>query len=306
MTTVNLSPASTPAERRLTLRACIAAPEVSILPGVFDGFSAKLVEAAGYDCAFVTGSGVAESRYGVPDVGIIGYSESLDGAAMIAQRSGLALIADADTGYGSPVNVVYTVRGFEDAGVAGLLIEDQVWPKRCGHMSGKETIPLSEAVMKVRAAVEARRDPNFAILARTDAVAVDGLTDAIKRGQAYAAEGADLVFADALMSEDDIAAFAAGVPAPVVVNMGFGIRNRATTPLITPSRLTELGVAVAIYPRMLTAAAITGMRQVLEIFRASQDDATVPDRPDLLTSFEDLQELIGLDEVHELEERYAV
>jgi 2-methylisocitrate lyase-like PEP mutase family enzyme len=190
MPNVNLTPASPPEERRVALRTTIAAPGVSVLPGVFDGFSARLVEAAGYDSAFVTGAGVAQSRYGVPDVGIVGYAESLDGAATIAQRSGLALIADGDTGYGSPMNVVYTVRGFENAGLSGLLIEDQVWPKRCGHLSGKETIALREAAMKIRAAADARRDPNFVILARTDAVAVDGLPDAIARARAYAAEGA--------------------------------------------------------------------------------------------------------------------
>lgn len=306
MPTMNLTATPTPQERRLALREDIAAPGVSIMPGVFDGFSAKLVEAAGYRSAFVTGSGVAESRYGVPDVGIIGYAESLDGAAMMAQRTGLALVADGDTGYGSPVNVVYTVRGFENAGLSGLLIEDQVWPKRCGHMSGKETIPLREAAMKIRAAVEARRDPNFLILARTDAVAVDGLADAVERAKAYAAEGADLLFADALMSEADMETFAGSVGVPVVVNMGFGIRARRTTPLVTPGRLAELGVAVAIYPRMLTAAAITGMHKALEVFRGSHDDSAVPDRPDLLTSFEDLQALIGLDEAREMEQRYAV
>jgi 2-methylisocitrate lyase-like PEP mutase family enzyme len=306
VTTPTIPPSPSAAERRLTLKANIAAPDLSILPGVFDGFSAKLVEAAGYDCGFITGSGVAESRFGVPDVGIIGYAEARDGAAMMAQRTNLALIADGDTGYGNAVNVVYTVRGFEDAGLAGLLIEDQVWPKKCGHMSGKQTIPFDEAVTKVRAAVEARRDPNFVVLARTDALAVGGLDDAVRRLTAFADAGADLVFADAVMSEADIATLAEAVDAPLVVNMGFGIRTRSTTPLLAPSRLQELGAAVAIYPRMLTSAAITGMKNALDVFTGSRNDAVVPDRPDLLVSFEELHTLIGFDEVNALADRYAV
>ena len=293
-------------ERRRILRALIAEPEVAVLPGVFDGFSAKLVEQYGYKAAFVTGSGVAESRFGVPDVGLVGLSESLSGASVVAQRTSLALIADADTGYGSPVNVAFTIRAFEDAGLSGVLIEDQVWPKRCGHMAGKETISLKEMAMKVRAAADARQDSDFVILARTDAAATEGVDAAIERASAYADEGADLLFADALLSIRDIERFAAAAKAPVLVNMGFGVRSRRTTPQLSLTQLKELGVAVAIYPRMLTAAAIMGMKRALDVFEVDCRTGETSDREDLLVSFEELNELIGLGEISELEARYAV
>lgn len=293
-------------ERRQTLRALIAEPEVAVLPGVFDGFSARLVEQYGYRAGFVTGSGVAESRFGVPDVGLVGLNESLSGASMVAQRTNLALIADADTGYGSPVNVAFTLRAFEDAGLSGVLIEDQVWPKRCGHMAGKETIPLKEMAMKIRAAADARQDSDFVILARTDAAATEGVEAAIERANAYAGEGADLLFADALLSVGDIERFAAAARVPVLVNMGFGIRSRRTTPQLSLPQLRDLGVSVAIYPRMLTAAAIMGMKRALDAFGADCRAGKTSDRDDLLVSFEELNGLIGLDEISELEAKYAV
>lgn len=275
-----------------------------ILPGAFDGFSTRLIEASGYDAAFVTGSGVSESSLGWADMGIMGLEENLRSTRSLANCTSLPLLADGDTGYGNAVNVHFTYRAFEQAGVAGLMIEDQVWPKRCGHMKGKEVIPLDEAANKIRAAREATEDPDFIVMSRTDTLATDGIDEVIRRLNAFDKAGADLLFADAVMSVQDISAVVRNVSKPVCVNMGFGIRQRSTTPLLSPAELAELGVAVAIYPRMLTAAAIQGMKHAMAALRESIDTGRRVDRPDLLVSFEELNDLVGFGTLLELEQRY--
>jgi 2-methylisocitrate lyase-like PEP mutase family enzyme len=288
-----------------TLKELIEDRDILVLPGVFDGLSARLVQSLGYPAAFITGAGLSESRLGLPDVGIMGLAESLEGAAMIARRTSLLLLADADTGYGNAVNVYDTVQRFEQAGLAGIMIEDQSWPKRCGHMSGKAVIPAGEMVEKLKAAVEARRNPAFVIKARTDAAATDGIDEAIRRGNLYADAGADLVFADALLSEDDIRSFARRVHAPVSVNMGLGLRARATTPLIPARELEKMGVAVVIYPRLLTTAAVRGMQLAMSAMATALASDTVAEAPDLQVSFEELNELLGLPDVRALEARHV-
>jgi len=196
------------------------------------------------------------------------------------------------------------VRGFEDAGLAGVMIEDQVWPKRCGHMKGKEVIPLAEGVEKIRAAAEARRDPDFVIKSRTDTLATHGIDEVIKRLNAYAEAGADLLFADAVTSVAEISTVAKNVGKPLCVNMGFGIRKRSTTPLLSPKQMEDLGVAVAIYPRLLTSCAIQGMKNGLAVLQESVATGQVIERPDLAVSFEDLNTLVGFDDVQTIERRY--
>src|SRR5438552_10740876 len=251
------APKASPAKR---LRALINARSILVLPGVFDGFSTRLVEKMGYVAAFITGSGVSESRLGQPDVGLMGLDENVAAARAMAGCSDLLLLADGDTGYGNALNVYHTVRAFERAGVAGLMLEDQVWPKRCGHLKGKEVISAEEMVQKIRAAAEARVDPDFVIKSRTDVLATHGVAEAIRRLNLYAEAGADLLFADAALSVEDIGALARGVQKPLSVNMGFGIRQRSTTPLLSAAQLQDLGVAAVIYPRMLTACALRGMQ----------------------------------------------
>src|SRR6195256_2100113 len=168
------------------LRRLIEAPEILVMPGVFDGFSTRLVTHAGYPAAFITGSGVSESRLGQPDVGLMGLEENVAAARAIAACSDLLLIADGDTGYGNALNAYHTLRAFERAGVAGLMFEDQVWPKRCGHLKGKEVISAEEMVQKIRAAAEARADPDFVIKSRTDVLATHGVPEAIRRLNLYA------------------------------------------------------------------------------------------------------------------------
>ena len=286
------------------LRALIEAPQILVLPGVFDGFSTRLVERAGYTAAFITGSGVSESRLGQPDVGLMGLDENVAAARAMAACSHLLLLADADTGYGNALNVHHTVRAFERAGVAGIMLEDQVWPKRCGHMKGKEVISADEMVQKIRAAAQAREDPHFVIKSRTDVLATHGLDEAIRRLNLYAEAGADLLFADAAMSVDHIATLARNVVKPLSVNMGFGIRQRSTTPLLSAAQLQDLGVAAVIYPRLLTACALRGMQQGLALLQQSIDSGQVVDRPDALVSFEELHDIMGMDEVEALERRF--
>jgi len=291
-------------EKRKLFRSLMNAPELLVLPGVYDGYSTRLVEQAGYRAAFITGAGISECHMGWADVGIMGFRENLEACRYLAGCSGMALFADGDTGYGNAVNTYFTARGFEDAGLAGVMIEDQVWPKRCGHMKGKEVISLEEGAEKIRAAAEARRDRDFIIKSRTDTLATHGIAEVIKRLNRYAEAGADLLFADALLSAEEIATVAKNVPKPLCVNMGFGIRKRSTTPLLSPRRMQELGVAVAIYPRLLTSTAIRGMKNGLAALQQSIETGEVVERPELAVSFEELNTLVGFDDVQAIERRF--
>jgi len=286
------------------LRTLIEAPQILVLPGVYDGFSTRLVSQAGYRAAFITGSGVSEARLGQPDVGLMGLDENVAAARAIAACSDLLLLADGDTGYGNALNAYHTVRAFERAGVAGLMLEDQVWPKRCGHMKGKEVISADEMVQKIRAAAQARVDPDFVIESRTDVLATHGIAEAVRRLNLYAEAGADLLFADAATSVEDIATLASNVSKPLSVNMGFGIRQRSTTPLLSAAQLQDLGVAVVIYPRLLTACALRGMQQGLALLKQSLTSGEVVDRPDALVSFEELHEIMDMAQIEDLERRF--
>lgn len=285
-------------------RDLLASGEILVSPGVYDGYSAKLVEQAGFKTACTTGAGIANARLGVPDVGVMGLGENLDACRVLARSVDIPLMADADTGYGNPVTVYHAARLFEETGVVGINIEDQVSPKRCGHMTGKEVIDMREMARKIEAACSARHDDDFVILARTDAIAVEGIDGAIRRARLYASAGADLVFADAIRNEEEIQRLVDAVPVPVSVNMGFGIRARPTTPLVPIRRLAELGVQRVSLPRMLPAAAILGMRKALEVLGAAKDSGEIVDRPDLLTSIEDIWSLMGEARIGELEARF--
>jgi 2-methylisocitrate lyase-like PEP mutase family enzyme len=287
------------------LRALLRGPGIVIAPGVYDGFSLRLVEQAGFQTANITGAGVSESNLGWADVGIMGYAENLRASGALAAISSIPLSADGDTGYGNALNVYFTIQGFERAGLACLMIEDQVSPKRCGHMEGKSVISAEEGVEKIRAAAEARRDPDFVIKARTDATAIHGLAEAIRRLNLYAEAGADLLFADALMAAEDIATVARETIRPLSVNMGFGIRQRPTTPLLSARQLEDMGVKTVSYPRMLTAAAIQGMKNALAVFGQSIAEERVIDRPDLLVSFGEINELMGMKQIEALKRAFT-
>ena len=283
---------------RARLRELLAAPAPLIAPGAYDALSARLIEQAGFDAVYMTGFGTTASLLGRPDVGLLSGAEMVDNARRIVAAVDVPVIADADTGYGNAINVLRTVQLYEQAGVAGIQLEDQVMPKKCGHMSGKALIGADEMVGKLRAAVEARTDPDLLIIARTDAVAVQGLDEAIGRAKAFADAGADLLFVEAPTSEEDIATVAgelAGV-APLVFNWAEGGR----TPPLSYERIAELGFALVIYPIGTLLAATAGIRSLLASLKADG----VPSLSGLPT-FGEFTDLVGLPEVQELEQRYS-
>lgn len=285
------------------LRALLNSDEFIVSPGVYDGYSIRLVEAAGFKTACTSGAALSNALLGIADIGVMGLSENVNHCRHLARSVSIPLTADADTGYGNPVNVFHTVRMFEEAGVAGVNIEDQVSPKRCGHMPGKAVVSMAEMVKKIEAACEARRDDDFVIVARTDAIATEGIEGAIKRARAYAAAGADMLFPDAVRTEDDIARIVDAAGIPVTINMGFGIRARPTTPLIPLPRLKALGVRRISLPRMLPAAAIHAMGQALNIMKQVMETGEPADRPDLLVGIEDIMKLMGYAEMRDMEKR---
>lgn len=292
--------------RGTALRKLIEAPEILICPGIYDGYSARTAAKYGFRTAVISGAGVSECHLGWADKGIMGYEENVRVCRALAECSDdLLLQADADTGYGNAVNVHFVVRGFESAGMAAVMIEDQVWPKRCGHLAGKSVIPADEMVDKIKAAADARRDSGFVIKARTDAAGPLGINAAIDRLNMYAEAGGDVVFADALLSKEDIANVARNVPKPLSVNMGLGLLTRGTTPLIHPKELQEMGVAMISYPRLMSTGAVRGMMNAMDALVDMIDGDQTVERPDLLYPFKDLNALVGIEHLDELEQRYA-
>ena len=289
--------------RAQQFRQIMARGDLVIAPGVYDGYSARLVEAAGFEVAATSGAAVSNSILGIDDIGVMGLSENVAHCQRLAAAINIPLTADADTGYGNPMNVHYTVQQFEQAGVAGINIEDQVHPKRCGHMPGKEVVPLEEMVKKIEAACLARRDDAFMIIARTDALAIEGIEGAVKRVRAYVAAGADMIFPDAARSEDDIRRIVDAAGIPVTINMGFGIRSRPTTPLLPLPDLARMGVRRVSLPRMLPAAAILGMSRALDCMKDVIRTGMPVDRPDLAVGIEDIMQLMGYEEMRALERK---
>ncbi len=289
-----------PGAPRARLRELLAGPEPVVAPGAYDALSARLVEQAGFAVVYMTGFGSTASLIGRPDVGLLSGTEMIDNARRIVAAVDVPVIADADTGYGNALNVVRTVQLYEQAGVAGIQLEDQVMPKKCGHMSGKAVIGVDEMVGKIRAAVAARRDPDLLLIARTDAAAVDGLAAAIARGRAYADAGADLLFVEAPTSEDDIATVAAelhGV-APLVFNWAEGGR----TPPLSLDRIAELGFSLVLFPIGTLLAATAGIRALLATLRTDGTPAAaLPGLP----TFDGFTDLIGLPEIRDLERRFG-
>jgi 2-methylisocitrate lyase-like PEP mutase family enzyme len=285
--------------RETSLAALLRQERPLLAPGCYDALSARLVEEAGFSAAYMTGFGTAASRLGRPDVGLLTMSEMVDNVHRIVEAVDIPVIADADTGYGNPINVVRTVREYERAGVAAIHIEDQVAPKKCGHMEGKQVVAAPEMAQKIRAAVDARRSTDFLIIARTDAAAVEGLDAAVERGHIYREAGADLLFIEAPRSEQEIAAVAEafkGVP------LLFNYAEGGKTPAVDLSRLAELGFAVVIFPISTLLAATGAMRQVLARIRTDGTPRAVLDE---LPSFTGFLDFIGLPEIRDLERRYA-
>jgi 2,3-dimethylmalate lyase len=280
------------------LRELLNSGQTIVAPGAFDPLAARLVEEAGFAAVYMTGFGTSAALLGRPDVGLLTMTEMADSAGRIAACVDIPLIADADTGYGNPVNVIRTVGAYEAAGVAGLHIEDQVAPKKCGHMDGKLVIGADEMAQKVKAAVDARTDPDFVIIARTDARAVEGLESALDRARRYRDAGADVLFIEALVSEAEIEAAAAVFPdVPLLFNWAEG----GKTPPVSLDRLTELGYRIVIFPIGTLLAATAAMRRILKEIATSGTPASLLDE---LPTFGEFTDFIGLPEVREIEQRY--
>jgi 2-methylisocitrate lyase-like PEP mutase family enzyme len=292
---------SHPGNRRQGLRALLDATDRTgpvLAPGAYDALSARLVEQAGFDVAYMTGFGTTASLLGRPDVGLLGQGEMVDNARRMVAAVDVPVIADADTGYGNPINVVRTVREYEQAGVAGLHLEDQVMPKRCGHMAGKAVVPCDEMLAKIRAAVEARTDPDLVLIARTDVAAVESVDAAVDRARRFADAGADVLFVEAPSSEADIEKVATALSDHRLV---FNWAEGGRTPPLPLARLTELGFALVIFPVATLLAADAAIRAMLTRLRAEGTPAGFVDELGGLDAFADR---VGLSEVRELEERY--
>lgn len=275
-----------------------------VSPGVYDGYSARLAEQAGFDLLSTTGAGLVNSRLGLPDVGLFSMRDNLEACRAIVDATNVPVSADAETGYGNAATAHYVVQAFERAGVASVSIEDQVAPKRCGHVVGKDVISVEEMVGKIRAAVDARSSSDFLIIARTDAIAVEGIDGAVARAKAYAEAGADAIFPDAVRGREDIRTIVGAVSIPVRINMGFGIRTRSTTPLMSMGELKELGVRWVSLSRMLPAAAIQGMQQALAAISEAIKSEAVIERPDLVADMATITALMGYERYLDIEKRF--
>jgi len=277
---------------RARLRELVSAPAPLVAPGAYDALSARLIEQGGFHAVYMSGFGTTASLIGRPDVGLLSGTEMVDNARRIVSAVDVPVIADADTGYGNAINVVRTVQLYEQAGVSAIQLEDQVMPKKCGHMGGKVLIGTDEMVGKLQAAVAARRDPDLMIIARTDAVAVAGVDDAIARARAFAKAGADALFVEAPASADDIVRVAKelrGV-APLVFNWAEGGR----TPPLSLERIAELGFSLVIYPIGTLLAATAGIRALLATLASDgTPTAALPGLP----TFAEFTDMVGLPEV---------
>ena len=270
------------------LRELLRAGDVVVAPGVWDGLSARLVARAGFPAAYATGGGIARSM-GYPDLGLLSLSEIASRLANIVEHAGVPVIADADTGYGNALNAQRAAREFERAGVAALHLEDQTFPKRCGHYDDKSVVPTAEMAQKLRAARDAMTDSDIVLIARTDALAVEGLDAAVERAQAYAAAGADVIFIEAPVSVEQIEAIARRVPQPKLINMFQG----GKTPLVPVARLKDLGYQIVIIPSDLQRAAIRAMDDVLAAIARDGSSAALAERMASFTEREAVVDTAG-------------
>lgn len=282
------------------LRQKISNPnEFIVLPGVFDALSARITEVTGFDAIFQTGYGSAATVLGMPDYGFLNAGETMDNARKIIHAVDIPVIVDIDTGYGNPLTVWRIVKDLELMGASGVFLEDQIWPKRCGHMAGKEIIPVDEYLLKLTAAVEARDDNDFIVVARTDARATSGLDEAIERGREYFKSGADVVFVEAPRSIAELKEIGSKIDAPLVANMIEG----GITPTLTASELRDLGFRIGVFPLSGLFASAFAMKQVYEELHRS--GSTSKEREKMIT-FEEFNKLVNLQKYIDLERKYAM
>jgi 2-methylisocitrate lyase-like PEP mutase family enzyme len=285
---------------RLTtqLRQLLARPCALMAPGVADALNAKLVRRHGFEAVYMTGAGTSAVRLGMPDVGLLTMTEMVDNAARIADASGLPVIADADNGYGGVLNVRRTIQAYERAGVAAVHLEDQVMPKRCGHLMGKQLVPVEEMVAKIRAAVDARTDSDFVLIARSDAISVEGFEPALERALRYKEAGADVLFIEA-PSAGELPKIAPRLKAPLLYNMA----TSGKTPFLKREEIERLGFKIIIYPNWLMLAAIRAASLVLATLKETGTIASIAKD---LPTFQEFFDLLGMPEVQDLEARYGI
>jgi carboxyvinyl-carboxyphosphonate phosphorylmutase len=277
----------------------LAAPGVVVAPGAADALVARLILAEGFKAIYMTGGGTSSTRLGAPDVGLLTMSEMVDNAGRIVDATDLPVIADADTGYGNVLNVRRTVRAYERAGVAAIHIEDQELPKRCGHLSGKTLVSTDEMVNKIKAACDVRSDADFTIIARTDALSVEGIDAALERGRAYEAAGADMIFVESPLTMEHLRAIPKAFRVPTLFNMA----SSGKTPFLHTNELTELGFKLAIYPNFAILSAIRAVRSYLRDLR---EKGTVAHLVKDLASFTEWFDVVGMPEVKAFEEKFGL
>lgn len=283
---------------RKTLKALAEARRGVLVPGAFNALSAKVIEDLGFEAIYITGAGVTNMWFGMPDQGFMGLAEMADHTARIRDAVELPLIVDADTGFGNALNVYHTVRTLERAGADCIQLEDQVAPKRCGHFSGKEVISTEEAVSKIQAAVDARRDDNLLILARTDAAATHGFEAAVERAQRFAEAGADILFVEAVTQAEEVRALPRRLAKPQLMNMVIG----GKTPLFNADQLGEWGYGLVLYANAALQGAVMGMQKALTTLRDARE---VQESSGLVASFAERQRLVGKPWWDALEKRHA-
>jgi len=280
------------------LRQLMAQPGAIVAPGVADALNARLVKQHDFKAIYMTGAGTTAVRLGMPDVGLLTMTEMADNAQRIVDASGLPLIADADNGYGGVLNVRRTVQTYERAGVAALHLEDQVLPKRCGHLAGKQLVPVAEMVSKIKAALDARLDPDFVVIARTDAIGVDGFEPAMERALAYQEAGADMIFVES-PGPSHLPLIAPRLKAPLLYNMA----TSGKTPFLAKDEIEKLGFKLIIYPNWLILAAIRAASHVLQTLK---DTGSIASLVNEVANFREFFDLVGMGEVQALEEKYGV
>ena len=286
--------------RSTALRRMLEGPEIIVLPGVYDALSARLAERAGFAAMFTTGFGFSASLLGQPDFGLLTMSETMDRVRHIVNAVSVPVVADMDTGYGNPLNTRRTGRECVNAGAAGIILEDQEWPKKCGHFEGKKVIPAEDHAAKLRAAIDARGDDDLVIIARTDARAPLGLDEAIRRGRMYRDAGADVVFVEAPQSIEELRAVKEAIPdRPLFANMIEG----GKTPLLTYQQLQELGYKMVVFPLSALLAAAKTIAAVYDELYQRKTTAAIADR---MVDFHEFEKIVGVPELRALEERYGV
>jgi len=281
------------------LRRLLQRPQILVAPGAADAISARLIQRAGFEAVYATGAGISNALLGLPDIGLITMSEMVDQVRRIVEAVDIPVIADADTGYGNPLNVMRTVGVYEKAGVAALQIEDQVTPKRCGHFAGKEVVPAFEMAQKIRAACEARTDPDLVIIARTDSLATHGFDEAIQRGRLYAEAGADVIFVDAPTTPAQVDSLPHQIPAPLLFNMTEG----AKTPLFSHAELQKFGYKIVIHPNLMLRVALKATSEALATLKKNGSSETL--LPQMM-DWDARQELVRLPEYEALEKKFVL